>query len=359
MALSHSARQEFLTCQRKYYLSRVLRLELDTNKASLRMGAAYARCLEHAKADAADEDYDEALGVAKSQKEVDSLRLEQAQIKVLVPRYLRKYGEPTALVKREHPFTHPMLGEGGLDALTYIPAFAKFDGIEDKLLTKGFWREANERQLAIDAQTTAYFAAVRDQGMQMRMMQRRITFKPGIKPDSRKGESLADYVGRLNERLDKEPEYCFAPPYDLYRTNEEMDAFLRRVDMIAHQVSLSKRMEKKLGEDAWPGNFDSSCTLYGECAFLSLCADNDKTKYRKKAVRPKLNQNQWSVLFALSQALTIDSWTPDIAAQAGLPDPATRSALEGLVKKGLAAKGRVGRSVVWHVTDTGKKLARS
>jgi DNA-binding MarR family transcriptional regulator len=286
-AYSHTARQEYLTCPRKFYLSRQLRLERGGTSAGLRVGRVWATALEEPNAIASSR------VIADAQRNGDITDVEQAQLTVLAIAYWERYGQrfPSGQVYREVAFDDPILGKGRLDALVKVGApgvggtsgaYAyRWEGVEDKLLTPGFWRAADEKRLRIDPQVTAYFAAMREAGTPMAKLHYRVTFKPSIKPDSRKGESLPDYMNRLMDRIDKDPTYAFRE-YELYRTDAQMDEFLDRAGRIHQMIAQSKRAEMKYGENAWPANMGSACTQFGECEFLDLCT-GQTSGYRVKA----------------------------------------------------------------------------
>ena len=359
MPLSHTASAEYHACQRKFYLSRVLRLELDAPKQSLRMGAAFAGCLEHGDPEWAEQDYEQALGLAQSTEHAKQLEVEAIQVKALAGAYLQRYDEPRPDIEREIGFESATFGPGYLDGIIHRDGLPPI-GIEDKLLTRGFWREADERKLHIDAQVTRYMAAMREAGNPLAAMQYRVTFKPGIKPDSRKNESVDAYAERLDGYINDDPDKTFRV-YDLHRTDEQLDAYTRELAAFEQELAFKRRQFKRIGEEAYMPNRGPACTQFGECPFLSLCVgDADAaSKYRVKPERVKLTPAQGAALAALASSFTQMAWLPDIARAAGMPESTARSAFKGLESKGLVDRAKHGRSVLYGITDAGKECVRS
>lgn len=380
-AYSHTTRQTFLSCPRKFYLGKMLRFERDRDTSGLRMGRTMADALE-AAAIGKDASYAVNIALASIQStykdaiesaaelgratEIDRLKLEQVQLEVIVPAYIDKYhqsllaearsrGHNVVLTQREVEFDDPILGTGRLDAIVNVAG--RRVGLEDKLLTPGFWREANERQLRINAQVTAYFAAMREAGNPLDELRYRATFKPSIKPNSRTGETLEEYRKRLTDRVRNEEGYTFRE-YQLYRTDEELDAFVRRVEAVNRAINRSKRDVKQYGEAAFPANFGNACTEFGECEFLELCIHGPSAAgYRIKPKPVKLTAIQEEVLGVIASAKD-PSIASEVAAIASVTTTQARSALDRLTTLGLASKAKLG---AWHVryevTDDGRKRA--
>lgn len=377
-AYSHTSRQTFLACPRKFYLSKMLRFERDVDHSALRMGKAFADALEaaddgtttaqmHALAmevltNTFTTAIDKALAAGKA-TEVDRLRLEQVQLEVLVPAYIDRYGQSLlaearakghsiVLTEREVEFDDPILGVGRLDAVANVAG--RHVGMEDKLLNGGFWREANERQLRINAQVTAYFAAMRASGTPLDELRYRVTFKPTIKPNGRTGETLEEYRKRLTDRVRNEEGYAFRE-YQLYRSEAELDAFVARVQSVNRAIHRSKLDLKRFGEAAFPANFGTSCTEFGECDFLELCINGPHTPgYRIKPKRAKLNPVQEEALGALASAFHPEVRVDAVSRIIGMDESRTRTALERLTSLGLAAKERRGRAAIYTITDAGR-----
>lgn len=378
-AFSHSSRQRFLSCPRAFYLSKMLRIERDRDTSGLRMGKAMADALEAAD-DGTTPAQQHALAlevltntfataIAKAQAEgkandVDRLTLEQLQLEVLVPSYIDRYGQSLlaearakghsiVLTEREIEFDDPILGVGRLDAVANVAG--RHVGMEDKLLTPGFWREANERQLRINAQVTAYFAAMREAGTPLDELRYRVTFKPSIKPNSRKGETLEEYRVRLTDRVRNEKDYAFRE-YQLYRTDAELDAFVERVKGVNRKIVTAKRELKRLGhEQAFPANLGTACTEFGECEFLEMCINPGAAPgYRIKPKRVKLTAVQEEALGAMDAAFHPEVRVDAVSRIIGHTEQRTRDAVNRLVALGLAAKERRGRAAIYTITDAGK-----
>jgi predicted transcriptional regulator len=377
-AYSHTARQDYMTCPRKFYLGRMLRLEKERDPAGLRMGKAQANAIEEgmllatqplairqAAAYRSIETAYEEIRKAAPSGDWDKLLLEEAQLKVLAPAYLARYpagkliaelGGTHAVTHPEVPFDDPILGPGRLDGIVAVttPKGIRTVGVEDKLLTPGFWRNADEKALAINAQVTAYFAAMRAAGNPLDELRYRVTFKPSIKPDSRKRETLTDYIARLTARVVTEEGYAFRE-YRVFRSDEQLDAFIARTQQVHRMIRRSKLDLKRHGDAAFPGNLGTSCTLYGECEFLDLCSMGmSATGYRVKPKRPKLTARQVEVLTTVGESFTSNVVAIDVARQSGLTVQQARTALDALVGKDLVAKQRDGRRVVYALTAAGK-----
>ena len=377
-AYSHTTRQTFLSCPRKFYLGKMLRFERDVDPSGLRMGKAMADALEAADDGATLEDarslamalldsrYEMAILAATHEgraNDVDRLRLEQVQLGVLIPAYIDRYhqsllsearakGHTIVLTEREIEFDDPILGVGRLDAVASVAG--RHVGIEDKLLTPGFWREANERQLRINAQVTAYFAAMREAGTPLDEIRYRVTFKPSIKPNSRTGETLTEYAKRLEGRVRTEEGYAFRE-YQLYRTDAELDAFVRRVEAVNRAIGRAKRDVKRYGEAAFPANFGTACTEFGECEFLELCIHGPSAPgYRIKPKRARLTPVQEEALGAMSSAFHPEVRVDAVSRVIGYPEQRTRDALNRLVALGLATKERRGRAAIYAISQQGK-----
>jgi hypothetical protein len=374
-AYSHSSRQSFLACPRKFYLGKMLRLERDRDTSGLRMGRVFADALELAdeapdleRAKVAAEGlvsvrYHKAMEEAERAGDLDRLKLEQVQLHVLVAAYLDRYrrslhAEALALggsiaIEREVEFDDPVFGPGRLDAIVEMDT--RRIGLEDKLLTPGFWREASERQLRINAQVTAYFCAMRAAGTPIDELRYRVTFKPTIKPNSRTGETLSEYGRRLAARVRTEEGYAFRE-YQLYRTNEEMDAFERRTQSVHRMIHRAKLDVKRMGEAAFPASFGEACTQFGECEFLELCIHGGSAAgYRRKPDRAKLSAFQARVLHAVAHAFTGTVRVVDVAKQVAATDQQTRDALRRLYVLGMVYRERYGRHVGFGMTDLGQQ----
>jgi hypothetical protein len=319
------------------------------------MGKAFADNLEHANHSYSQARYTDAMAKAGTQAEVDALALEEVKVRVLSERYLAHYGEPDI---REASFDSPMFGEGRIDGIE-IRGLNRI-GIEDKFLTKGFFHTANEEQLHIDAQVTAYMAAMRDAGTPLYKMKYRITWKPSIKPDSRKGESLEQYERRLRDRIIADPSYAFSE-YELYRSDEELDRFIQRSNRINKMVKQCKQDEKNYTkrEDAWPQQLGTACTLYGGCDYLALCkGDADvEDKYRLIPERP--TGRHMDALAALGMSLTSATMLTDIASYMGLADHLVRYSMTKLAKMGLVEQIKVGRLIAYKLTESGLTMLDS
>lgn len=373
-ALSHTARQQYLTCPRAFYLARMLRFEKERGPVALRMGKAMAEAVEAGTAAAlatltdrqaaavrkVDELYGPVITGAATALEAEKLELERIQLGVLAPAYLKRYpagklmaefGVAGMVTTPEVPFEDPILGQGRLDAIILVGG--KRIGVEDKLLTAGFWRGAEEKQLRINAQVTAYFAAMRAAGKPLDELRYRVTFKPTIKPNSRTGETLAQYADRLRDRVENEEGYAFKE-YQLHRTDAELDAFIARTAHVNRMVARSKRDVKRYGEAAFPANFGQACTQFGECEFLELCIHGPTAMgYRIKPKRARLSFLQRRAVEEVAAAFM----PPDAEAvgkQMGTATSSARTALDACIRKGLIAKAREGRRVVYLLTGAGQ-----
>lgn len=344
MALSHSGRQEFDRCKRMYFYSRVQKLELaEGPPKGRRMGRAFARALELGKPAAGRDLYPVEL--------TDEDQLELAQIQTLAEAYLHRYGMSDLT---EVEFNNPISGVGRLDGIITDENGVFLFGQEDKLLTKNFWRDADERRLDFDSQVSAYFYAMREAGSPLQRIEYRVTFKPTITwRRSRQPETLDEYVERLKQRIAAEPADFFRR-FDLYRTDAQLQEFEDECKDLAADLASTKR------RGVWRKN-TGACTMYGECAFMSLCRNepNAIMKYRRKPQRPK-SKPQRAVLAALLSSF-VPPTTKELSMQAGLDTRGASNAARALVRQGLVSKTEHHEHGVttWQLTDAGTLTAES
>jgi hypothetical protein len=321
------------------------------------MGKAFTLALEHRNPDKAEEGYKENLSPEFVIGEQE--RMEIAQCKLLSELYLAHYNLDPDDIEREVAFNDPIAGQGFLDGVFGREGLRI--GVEDKLLTANFWREADERKLAIDAQVTAYFYAMRSKGQPLDELLYRVTFKPTIKQDSRKKETLGEYLKRLRDRIEAEPEKTFKQ-YTLYRSDHELDLFAEE----AEAVNKTLKFASKLG--AWPKN-TQSCTMYGECAMLSICRNDPGLdgKYRVKPVLPKPTVAGKRVLWALATSFVDMEPARAIAKQAGMAGAGTARAIAKLLEQELVEivspfelqSTSEDVDAVYRLTSLGRQVART
>lgn len=296
----------FKRCQRLHYFQHIQRLQPRTTPAGRAMGRMFG----------------EALETGNLPEVVD---VPTAQVHELAAGYLRRYPAP---MTREIKFDHPVLGVGYLDGvLTDSP----YIGIEDKLMHPAFWRDADERQLSIDEQVTAYFAAMRSEGTPLVAMQYRVTLKPAITQRLvRQPETLGEYRKRLRDQIQNEPGKHFKV-YDLRRTDDQIDQFMLEVAEEQRQYRSAKR------KGIFPRN-TGSCTMYGGCAFLALCREEPGAimnyEHRPARITPR-----GPLQDAIHRHLLSTPGSPvtsrSIGAELGLDSRAASSAARALVKLGL------------------------
>ena len=208
-------------------------------------------------------------------------------------------------------------------------------GVENKLLGSFFWNDSSRKVLAFDDQVTAYFAACREYGTPLDKMLYRVTKKPSIKPDSRKGESIPDYIKRLTERIEADPSYAFEQ-HELYRTDAQLDEFLEECAEVNEHVKLSRRRE------AWPKS-TKACTMFGGCSFLPVCRNEvgleDQFRIRPlpapKPKLPRLGKVQKAVLLALGDAFTSTVTLAALHKEVPHATDSVTAAVKALVSRGL------------------------
>lgn len=199
-----------------------------------------------------------------------------------------------------------------------------------------WWNDAARKTLAIDLQVSAYFSALRELGKPLDHMLYRVTKKPTIKVDSRKKETLSEYLLRLRDRIENDPGATFEE-HVLYRTDAELDRFMEQAADVNAHVRLSRR------SGAWPQS-TKACTMFGGCVFLPICRGEvgatDEFRIKPEPVKfkmPRLGKVQKAVLLAIDDAFVM----PNIAALHDQVPHATDSvttAVKALVERGLVAE---------------------
>lgn len=344
---SHTQWSTYTDCGRKYYHSYIQRLEPVSKNAAQTMGAWFAKCLENENPHAHQPDYKAAVAGMTSEGDIDLLSQQYVQVQLLADGYLKKYAG-TPKTHREVPFDDDLLGVGFLDGV-YVDG-KKLIGVEDKLLNKRFFNDASSAKLAIDKQVTRYFAAMKRKGHPLHAMQYRVTFKPTIKRDTRKNESLNEYAQRLHGRIQSEPE-SFYQSFTLYRSDEEIDAYLAQLQADRDEARRAHRLYKKIGINAYRQN-TNRCGDYGGCEFLPLCTgSNVEGRYREKPSRPS-TPLQEEVLSVLGSAFTECFDVRDVARQAGVPTVSASAALRALERRGLVESDALG----WKITQDGLRV---
>jgi hypothetical protein len=376
--LSHSAREDYKSCPKKFAYGRELRLEPVEKKKSLRMGTAFGLCVEHRDPERAADGYFE--GVPLHEQILDhEAQVEIAQVKLLAELYCERYPDHQTydVVEHEVEFKSAVLGHGFLDGVFEVhdrvpghpPELGERVGMEGKLLTRGiWWNDTARKVLAIDDQVNAYFAAMREIGRPLDRLLYRVTFKPGIGVDSRKvnkvtgrkGETIPEYIERLRGRIASDPSYAFEE-HELYRSDEQIDRFLEECDEVNEHVKLSRR------RGAWPQN-TKACTMFGGCTFLPLCRGEvgatDLYRVRPEPTPPpklpRLGKVQREALLVLADSFTDGLGTPivDIAKQLGRGAMQTHGTLQTLVKRELATRHDPEQGdTLYDLTDEGRRIA--
>lgn len=229
-------------------------------------------------------------------------------------------------------------------------------GCENKLLGSFWWNDAARLTLAIDSQCSAYFAACREVGKPLDHMLFRVTKKPTIRPDSRKRETLGDYLKRLRDRIEADPSATFEQ-HQLYRTEQQMDAFIEGIDDINAQVRLSRR------KGAWPMS-TKACTMFGGCSFLPICRDEPvEGLYRERPLPeakpklPRLGKVQRAVLLALGDAFASPVALSALAKQVAYAQSSVASAVKSLQERGyIADDGVIEGETYWDVMPEGREV---
>jgi len=333
-----------------------MRMEPVEKKSSLKMGIAFSEALEHRDPSRTAEGYwrDTPLHDRIMDRTAET---EIAQVELLSALYLERYADdvaPGRIWTPEFEFKSELLGRGFLDAVIEEPD-GRTIAVENKLLGSFWWNDASRKVLAFDDQCSAYFSALREIGKPLDKMLYRVTKKPSIKPDSRKGESIPDYIKRLSERIEADPSYAFEQ-HELYRTDQQLDEFLEECAEVNEHVKLSRRRE------AWPKS-TKACTMFGGCSFLPVCRNEvglaDQFRIRPlpapKPKLPRLGKVQKAVLLALGDAFTSPIATSALAKQVAHAQPSVASALKSLQDRGfIADDGVIEGETYWDVMPEGR-----
>lgn len=268
---SHSARQSWKTCNRKYYYGYVLNLEPDVDdRQGLRMGKAFASLL-----DGEPHGYSELLDSAEDQSAYDHLAEELVVLEELAAGYRARYAERDEGIKTEVEFDSPYLGRGRIDGLK--GSWAK----EDKLLTKWWQTESVDTDQILE-QVTAYFAAMKEAGTPLEVIEYRVTWKPKMlkrtdgKWFRKKNQSLEEYREALRASIAEAPGEYFTSR-DYYRTDEQIAEFQMGVAMTLAQIRASARVAESLpdGKVAYPQSTGACQGKFGRCEFADLCVKGD------------------------------------------------------------------------------------
>lgn len=222
-------------------------------------------------------------------------------------------------------------------------------GVENKLLGAFWWNDAARKTLAIDLQVSAYFAALRELGKPLDHMLYRVTKKPTIKQDSRKKETLSEYLLRLRDRIENDPGATFEE-HVLYRTDAELDRFMEQAADVNAHVRLSRR------SGAWPQS-TKACTMFGGCSFLPICRGEvgatDEFRIKPEPVKfkmPRLGKVQKAVLLALDDAFTSPVALSALAKRVAYSQPSVASALKSLAERGyICDDGVIEGETYWDV----------
>ena len=326
--MSHSARERFATCHRLHFLTDIKRLELIEQSAGRRMGKWFARAIEHGdQLVHYDDAFDAAVARAFTDDEVRQLQLEARQVEILACEYMDRY--PDQGRRCEVAFDHPIAGRGYLDGI--IETQHGDWGIEDKLLTKFFWGRAAEAGLALRPQIDAYFYAMREAGTPLDKILFRVTFKPTITQDTRKGETLEQYGARLHERIAADPTYAFAT-YECTRTDEQLETF--RIDCL--ELERQRKGVVRAGVFTGTGRWNGGCEKFGGCDMLPICREepNAAAQFRVRPERPKFSSSQQRLLDILDQSMTGSATVKDMARQLGVDARGVGKSAASLVRSG-------------------------
>lgn len=367
--LSHSAREDYKLCPKKFAYGRELRLEPVEKKKSLRMGTAFGLCVEHRDPERAFEGYWDGIPLHERIMDRQS-ELEIAQVKLLAELYCERYPDHRTydVVEHEVEFRSSVLGHGFLDGVFENRSIKSFldgvftverTGMEGKLLQKGlFWNDTSRLVLAIDDQVTAYFAAMREIGRPLDKLLYRVTFKPGITQNSKTNEALPAYIERLRGRIADDPSYAFEQ-HELYRTDAQLDAFLEECAEVNEHVKLSRK------RGAFPKN-TKSCTMFGGCVFLPICRDESvEGLYRERPLPadkpklPRLGKVQKAVMLTLSDSFRGGAYAEAVAAQTGIAHARITKVLRSLDERGFACdmRSETHHDPYWMLTDGGRDVA--
>jgi hypothetical protein len=261
---SHSSRNTFRACKRKYHWSYIKGLEQERKPKGLRMGSVWSDALEHG-GHTIDENYRQ-LMVSAPSWEVDQLAYERLVVNALYATYPFKNKR-----RREAPFVHE--GEnyqdrGQLDGLEVTPVGVVIE--ENKLFAR--FGNMEKEKLEFDEQIDSYVAAVCDGEVEgyesgchpsQVQVEYNVTLKPALRLKA--GEYLKELAARAVADIYARPEH-YHRTFPVTRTEEQLDDFRMRRDKHA------KDLEYELKMDVWERS-PSACFDYGQCPFLKICRD--------------------------------------------------------------------------------------
>lgn len=170
---------------------------------------------------------------------------------------------------------------------TVVPLTGTFDATFKKrggtwlfeTKNKARWSQKIGSLLPLDLQLGIYLTVmemkykVRPTGVKYNLMRR---------PGERRGknETLADYAARIGTNCAKDPDHYFERiEMELFKAEHE-EHVARTTRLVQEFYEWWKTEDHSHRDLMW--NSGSCETKYGECHYLSLCADNDTAMYRRR-----------------------------------------------------------------------------
>jgi hypothetical protein len=287
--LSHSSLNAQLACTQLYAYEYVDKIEPIVQRASRRLGAAFAKALE-AGDPAVGVRHLEENTVALGQQEVDQFRIDSAIVKAASGLYLATYTREEARefgyrVRLRNPHTGAYSRtydlEGYADGL--VRTLRGWTLIEDKFV--GQLTDLQIKKLPLDRQLALECYGIwRATGKPVTDVQYRFTRKPSIK--QRKGETVDQFVERIATDYETRPDF-----YLREESFRRSSADLVRVEAELWQWADQRRQAEKAR--IYPRN-SSRCVEFGGCPFMPLCiGDPDATSLytaKKRSDRTPANQ---------------------------------------------------------------------
>lgn len=276
--LSHSSLTVLQACPRKFYLSRVLRLEPIEQSDALSLGSAFQAGVEHRDPQVAASRVLDAARFGLG--DMDRAMIHAAIVESACGLYLRLWRDD--LEQREFPYRvrlrNPL--EGGRYSRTFDLAGVA-DGVRDhgthlELVENKLVGQISEQKIAalrLDQQITlACYALWRATGKPVREVRYRFVRKPSIK--QRQGESVREFCARIREDYATRPDF-YAVEQVLFRDADD----LMETEAELWEWADALRRYRRTG--AWP-KVTQSCSDYGRCEFVPLCSrqPDAETLYR-------------------------------------------------------------------------------
>lgn len=267
---SYSKREAFQTCQRKYHLKYIEKLQQRIKPKPLRMGDAYSKALEAGSADVAKAYYEQLILsslTGDSQYLIDDYVLESRMVHALADTYLKNVALPN--VQREVKFDRSIEGIndiGFFDGLIFHDD-GRITLIENKL--KSMFLAGDEAALPMNTQLRCYVHALMNQyGIPIDKID--VRYEVALKPQIRqtKKETREMFLDRIEQVIYDDP-----MKYHKVFTPEMVEPLVYEVPSsivnIHNQISTQEKLPEGFIQNT------NRCGDFGGCEFLSLCKARD------------------------------------------------------------------------------------